>query len=63
MIMKTKDEKPHFTSIIIDYNTIHEIGLKEAYSKVFEKGYEAHKRLLSVINQVYPDIFVSFLKK
>ena len=56
MIMKTKDEKPHFTSIIIDYNTIHEIGLKEAYSKVFEKGYEAHKRLLSVINQVYPDI-------
>lgn len=54
IIAKTKKSQPD--SIIIDYNTIHEIGLKEAYSKVFEKGYEAHKRLLSVINQVYPDI-------
>lgn len=42
--------------IILDHNTIHGVGLKEAYSKVFEKGYEAHKELLNVINQVYPDV-------
>ena len=43
-------------SIILDHNTIHGVGLKEAYSKVFEKGYEAHKELLNVINRVYPDV-------
>lgn len=42
--------------IILDHNTIHGVGLKEAYSKVFEKGYGAHKELLDVINQVYPDV-------
>ncbi len=42
--------------IILDYNTIHGVGLKEAYSSVFEKGYKAHKELLNVINQVYPDV-------
>lgn len=42
--------------IILDHNTIHGVGLKEAYSKVFEKGLLAHKELMNVINQVYPDV-------
>lgn len=42
--------------VIIDYNTIHGVGLKEAYSKVFEWGYKAHEKLLNIINKVYPDI-------
>jgi AAA15 family ATPase/GTPase len=42
--------------IILDHNTIHGVGLIEAYTKVFEKGYGAHNQLLSVIEQVYPDV-------
>ncbi len=42
--------------VIIDHNIVHGIGLKEAYSKVFEKGYIAHNEILKVINQVYPDV-------
>lgn len=43
-------------SIILDHNTIHGVGLKEAYAKVFEKGYKAHNELLKIINKVYPDV-------
>ena len=43
-------------SVFIDYKMIQEVGLKEAYSKVFEKGYKAHERLINVINKVYPDV-------
>ena len=42
--------------IFIDYEIIREVGIKEAYSKVFERGYKAHERLISVINSVYPDV-------
>ncbi|RLI84382.1 MAG: hypothetical protein DRP01_08110, partial [Archaeoglobales archaeon] len=51
-----KTEGKPLESVFIDYKVIHEVGLKEAYSMVFERGYKAHKRLMEVINRVYPDV-------
>ncbi|VVB85916.1 AAA ATPase domain protein [uncultured archaeon] len=51
-----KDGKEEPDIIILDHNIIHGVGLGEAYSKVFDKGFEAHQELLDVINQVYPDV-------
>ncbi len=45
-----------FENVFIDYKMVHEVGLNKAYSKVFERGYKAHERLINIINKVYPDV-------
>ncbi len=52
----TENKGRSIENVFIDYKMIHEVGLKEAYSKVFERGYKAHERLIGVINEVYPDV-------
>ena len=51
-----KAEGKRLENVFIDYKMVHEVGLKDAYSKVFERGYKAHERLINVINEVYPDV-------
>ncbi len=55
-IEKAEEKLKELENIFIDYRVIHEIGLKNAYSIVFERGYKAHERLMEVINKVYPDV-------
>lgn len=38
IIRKQEEVEVRLESVFIDYKVIHEVGLKEAYSKVFERG-------------------------
>ncbi|RLF91939.1 hypothetical protein DRN82_01225 [Thermococci archaeon] len=55
-IYEQQDKKPPGDVAFIDNQSIYGKTPTNAYNMVFERGYEAHERLIEVLRTVYPDV-------